>query len=110
MASLPKLDVGLIRGMPICFGAPPLSHLLFADNNLFFCQANASECIHVMNALRVYEVASRKKINLSKSKVCFSRNVKPPMKNRLNLILGVRYVSRHEKYLGMPSKLERETP
>ncbi|KAM1492629.1 hypothetical protein ACFX10_024526 [Malus domestica] len=73
-------------------------------------KANASECIHVMNALRVYEVASRKKINLSKSKVCFSRNVKPPMKNRLNLILGVRYVSRHEKYLGMPSKLERETP
>lgn len=89
-----KLEAdSLIKGVPICYGAPPLRHLIFANDNLFFCRANASECIHVTNALYAYEVASRKKINLSKSKVCFSKNVKPPMKNQLNLILCVRCVS-----------------
>lgn len=48
---------GHIKGVLVCHGAPPISHLLFVDDNLIFCKANMSECNIVWRVFRNYEVA-----------------------------------------------------
>lgn len=70
---------GSIREISICLNAPHVNHLLFADDSLLFCRAKTDECRQVMNALGVYERALGQKINLHKSEVCFSKNVKLPL-------------------------------
>lgn len=70
---------GQLQGISICFSAPSINHLLFADNSLLFCRATEAECHHISELLLIYELASREKVNLPKSEVCFSKNVKRPM-------------------------------
>ncbi|KAM2808782.1 hypothetical protein PS2_043623 [Malus domestica] len=57
--------------------------------------------------LSSYESASGQKVNLQKSEVCFSRNIKKPIRGKLAALLGVQLVDRHLKYLGMPTYLGR---
>ncbi|KAM1052915.1 hypothetical protein ACFX2J_000486 [Malus domestica] len=54
-----------------------------------------------------YELASGQKINLHKSKICFSRNVKRLDKAQMASVLGVTRVTKHEHYLGLPTVVGR---
>ena len=46
-----------------------VSHLLFADNTLIFCDANSHHLAALHGILARFEVVSRLKINLLKSKL-----------------------------------------
>lgn len=46
-----------------------VSHLLFADNTLIFCDANSSYIANLRDILSYFEVVSRLKINLGKSEL-----------------------------------------
>lgn len=70
----------LIRGICVARGAPKVSHLLFADDSYIYCQATREEAVQVMEILAIFEQASGQKINISKSNVFFSRNVKQDTK------------------------------
>ncbi|KAL0399998.1 UNVERIFIED_CONTAM: putative mitochondrial protein [Sesamum radiatum] len=94
---------GRIEGVAISRRAPPISHLLFADDTLLCCQATkeAMECIREI--LQCYGRASGQEVNLQKSIAVFSRNIQLNQQENLSAILGIRYEETYEKYLGLPS-------
>ena len=60
--------------MSISQYAPTISHLLFADDSLLFCQTKQEEVQVISDVLKLYAVASGQCINLEKSLVFFSSN------------------------------------
>lgn len=65
-----------ITRMEISSRGPALSHLFFTDNSLVFCKASVQEAKELKNILAIYETISGQQINLDKSSVLFSKNVK----------------------------------
>ncbi|KAK4390097.1 hypothetical protein Sango_2073000 [Sesamum angolense] len=63
-----------LQGVSICRAAPPISHLLFADDTLIFCQASLEHFRAIKEVLEVYRLASRQEINSPKSSVAFSKS------------------------------------
>ncbi|KAL0299112.1 UNVERIFIED_CONTAM: hypothetical protein Sradi_6571000 [Sesamum radiatum] len=55
-----------IRGIVVCQGAPPISHLLFADDTLVFYQACPASTQKIREMLDIYRCASGQEINFSK--------------------------------------------
>jgi hypothetical protein len=99
---------GDLHGVKICRGAPPASHLLFADDCFLFCRSNLDETRHLMSILKTYEEASGQEINLTKSEVFFSRNLSMEAQEDLSRLMGVRHVLGTRKYLGLPSLIGRK--
>lgn len=93
---------GHIQGISICSGAPPINHFLFTNDNFLFARVTPEECRQIMLILHKYEIAWGQKINLQKSEVSFSRNIKRNVQNSLTGQLRVNRVERHDRYLGLP--------
>jgi len=97
-----------ILGTCICRGAPPVSHLLFADNCFLFFKAEVAQAQVMKDILMKYEAASGQSISLPKSEIFYSRNVDGNRKNTITNILGVQAVLGTGKYLGLPSMIGRD--
>jgi hypothetical protein len=80
---------------------PVFSHLFFADDLLSYAEASISYCHTITRVLEDF-CYHRKKVNLSKSKVFFSPNVNPNLRQHLCGILGVSSTPNLGKYLGFP--------
>ncbi|KAL0451433.1 UNVERIFIED_CONTAM: hypothetical protein Slati_1121400 [Sesamum latifolium] len=92
---------GLIHGIAVSRTAPPISHLLFADDTLIYCHTSADALQCIKHILLSFEKASGLKINLHKSAMVFSRNVEERLQQDLAGILEVAVVPKHDKYLGL---------
>ncbi|KAL0451820.1 UNVERIFIED_CONTAM: LINE-1 retrotransposable element O protein [Sesamum latifolium] len=88
---------GDIRGVAVSRHGPRVSHLLFADDTLIFCQASFEAFQCVQRLLENFEKASGLKVNLDKSSVAFSRNTSIEHREGLARVLRVQEVQRHEK-------------
>jgi len=65
-----------LHGIKVCRSAPSITHLFFADDSLPFMWANLPEAQKVMNILNTYEATSGQVVNVDKSEVSYSRNVR----------------------------------
>jgi len=100
-------DEGTIHGCRVARGAPPISHLFFADDSLLFFKDNAQEAGEVKYCLDLYEQMLGQAVNYSKSSVCFSRNTSIEAREEVANALGVTQAPNFGKYLGLPAFVGR---
>ena len=94
---------GLIHGAQICRGASKFSHLLFADDSVFFFRASEAECLVFNNILSLYEKASGQAMNFNKSRIFYNSDVHERKKLDLSISLGVSQALDTSSYLGLPT-------
>ncbi|KAL0413922.1 UNVERIFIED_CONTAM: putative mitochondrial protein [Sesamum radiatum] len=76
---------------------PKISHLLFADDTLIFCQATPDALHCVKDILSEFEATTG----------VFSENVEASSRTVLADILNFEVATKHEKYLGLPTVVSR---
>ncbi|XP_074297449.1 uncharacterized protein LOC141628177 [Silene latifolia] len=101
------VEDGVLHGVRVSAGAPEISHLLFADDSIFFTRATEEEVDVVSNILRRYEYASGQLVNLDKTTMSFSKGVPRTKRSNLATRLGIIEVEEQERYLGLPTVVGR---
>ncbi|XP_024004139.1 uncharacterized protein LOC112081594 [Eutrema salsugineum] len=96
-----------ITGLKVAAASPAITHLLFADDSLFFCRANNDEADHLLDIINAYCVASGQSVNQDKSTIVFGKKL--PTDRKLSLKIRLRipndgggglYLGLHESFSG----------
>ncbi|XP_062014134.1 uncharacterized protein LOC133730589 [Rosa rugosa] len=103
-----KQREGMLNGIQVCGEAPPVNHLLFADDSMLYANASLEDCYQIQDVIETYGRASGQLVNFDKSFVVFSKNVSEGMQEEVSSLLGVEIVESHEKYLGLPTYVGRK--
>lgn len=98
---------GHIKGISVCRGAPPISHLLSANDSLIFCKANMNECDKVWKVLGDYEETSSQRMNKEKTSLFFSKNTSMEIQNSITGLFGAQVIKQDNQYLGLTSLISR---
>ena len=77
-----------LRGVLSCNCGVKLSHLLFKDDNLLFCETTTAECRNLIDILESYKRASGQAINRQKTTLYFSPNTSQRVKLDIQNMLG----------------------
>uniref|UniRef100_A0A803NPX3 Reverse transcriptase domain-containing protein n=1 Tax=Cannabis sativa TaxID=3483 RepID=A0A803NPX3_CANSA len=101
------MRAGSINGVQFGRDRVKVSHLFFADDSFVFLNAKEEECDTMKHILQRYSKLSGQQINLEKSEVCMGKRISSSHGQKLATRLGVRLVSHHAKYLGLPSFVGR---
>nr|KYP40981.1 Putative ribonuclease H protein At1g65750 family [Cajanus cajan] len=96
------LQMGHWKSIQLSPGGLPLSHLLFADDILLFCQATEDQARLVASTLEEFSWSSGLRVNLTKSKFVSSRRVSHRRIDALEGLLGIGHTAQIGKYLGVP--------
>ncbi|XP_010451528.1 PREDICTED: uncharacterized protein LOC104733662 [Camelina sativa] len=95
-----------VTGITIARNSPTISHLLFADDSLFFCKAEVAECQTVMEIIRNYGKASGQEVNLEKSSIMFGKKVTSAIRDQLKSVIGISKEGGMGSYLDIPENLQ----
>lgn len=93
--------LGSIHGVKISHSAPPISHLLFADDTTVFSHATIEEVAAVVSVFATFSAWSSQTLNLRKSLVFFSKNVAAPLQESLSNLMGIECAADPGSYLGL---------
>lgn len=102
-----KESMGVIQGIRNGRLGPPISHLLFEDDSIFFARSDLHSVQGLKDALQAYCKASGQKINLQKSSIFFGQNCPEEIKNSVKETLQVSVEILQDTYLGMPTEIGR---
>ena len=92
-----------MHGVSLCKRAPRITHLLFADDSLLFCQANQEEVQCITDTFQLYAASSGQCINFEKSSIYFSSNTEVAQREGIKAASRVKEVERFESYVGLPT-------
>ncbi|XP_074305458.1 uncharacterized protein LOC141640644 [Silene latifolia] len=92
-----------LHGIKLCQRAPAISHLLFADDSIFFMEAKLKYCRALKSILTAYCQASGQCINTDKSAISFSPNCTLRVTRSCMKVFGVSGKKEMGKYLGLPT-------
>lgn len=95
-------NLDLIKGHKIIKNAPSITHLLFADDCLVFCEANSQANNNLVKFFSDFGKALDQLINLNKSEVFFSANTDAEIMNGIQTNMNIKTISLEDKYLGPP--------
>ncbi|XP_074301549.1 uncharacterized protein LOC141632948 [Silene latifolia] len=96
-------DKKLLNGIQLSRNAPPISHLLFADDSIFFMDAKISHCETLMGLLNLYGDASGQRINDAKTTITISPNCTLRNYRKCLKVLKAPGNKGMGKYLGLPT-------
>ncbi|XP_013633192.1 uncharacterized protein LOC106373520 [Brassica napus] len=91
--------------MRVTRACPSISHLLFADDRLFFCKTGPRECEEVMKVVRKYGQASGQCINFEKSSILFGKRINATVRQHIKDTLGIQNERGMGTYLGIPEDI-----
>lgn len=91
-----------LQGIKISNPGLVLSHLLFANDSLFFLKTSQLNCKNLMRLLHAYCTASGQSINF-KSNIYFGQNVPAVLKHNICNTFGMDAVTNPGKYLSLPT-------
>ncbi|CAA7055612.1 unnamed protein product [Microthlaspi erraticum] len=93
---------GKITGLQIARKAPPVSHLLFADDSMFYCKGSEAELNQIGRIIEEYSLASGQRVNYQKSSVCFGKKIPISRREEIKRKLGIEKEGGEGNYLGLP--------
>ncbi|XP_056851708.1 uncharacterized protein LOC130500775 [Raphanus sativus] len=99
---------GKLRGIRVARGCPLITHLLFADDTMFFCKSSPDCVAALQDIIRSYESVSGQQINYAKSAITFSAKTPTEVKTRVKRELGIDAEGGIGKYLGLPELFGRK--
>ena len=79
-----------------------VSHLLFTDDCIVFCNASTKESLRVTKILEDYEREFGQKLNKEKTSLFFKKNIRVEIKEVVKDMFGAQIIHQHERYLGLP--------
>lgn len=99
---------GKIQGIRVSNRGPSVSHLLFADDSLFFLKADYKNSHNLSLIFKEYEKASGQMINLEKSSITFGNRVYQHTRDNIMRTLQIPNTGGGGKYLGLPEQFGRK--
>lgn len=99
---------GRIQGICVSNRGPAVSHLLFADDSLFFLKADHKNSSNLLKIFKEYGEASGQIINFDKSSITFGSKVYQATRERIMNTLQIPKVGGGGKYLGLPEQFGRK--
>jgi len=98
---------GKINGVKNGRTGPAISHLLFADDSIFFIRGDMKNLQALNEVLHLYSEGTGQQINFQKSSLFFGDKCPEQVKDRVKSYINVRNVVVQANYLGMPSWVGR---
>lgn len=95
------------KGIRVCWGTPTINHLLFANDSLIFYKATQTDSQQLLAVLMDYAKVSSQCINVDKTTMVFSQNVKEMEKTEIMTLWGTRDQLQYERYLELPPIVRR---
>jgi hypothetical protein len=100
---------GQLQGIRNGRRGPPISHLLFADDSIFFAKSDSHSVEALVSTLDVYCKGSGQKVNHDKSTIFFGNSCDGALKSGVMNLIGVHNEDLQDTYLGMPTKVGRSS-
>jgi hypothetical protein len=100
-------DQGELQGIKNGRLGPAISHLLFADDSIFFARSDKRSVEALHQTLQTYCDGSGQKINHDKSTIFFGNGCRDEVKQEVKQKLGVFNEMLQDSYLGMPTDVGR---
>ncbi|XP_060961005.1 uncharacterized protein LOC133031505 [Cannabis sativa] len=97
-----KNEAGEIAGFKFKRGRPAITHLMFADDIIFFGKASVKEVKSFLNCFDDYCAWSGQAVNYQKSTIHFTQGVSNKKADEIMNVLGMKRMHKDFAYLGLP--------
>lgn len=97
---LDNVRAGVWRLVKFAKNAPGVTHLMFANDLVLFSEASMSQAKAVMDCINTFCSISGHKVNVSKSRILFSKHTRRTTKSDVGRLTNILVTTDPGKYLG----------